>query len=55
MTSMTKLHRRLDRWIRFADRVTLGWDGGGGPRPPVGLLRAWFRHDRERLRRNLLR
>ncbi|HSJ75316.1 MAG TPA: hypothetical protein VK899_03915 [Gemmatimonadales bacterium] len=60
MTSMTKLRRELAKWTTFADRVTPGWSipatrvDPDRPDAPAGLLRAWHRHDREQLRRNVL-
>lgn len=55
MTSMTRLNRQLERWVRFADKVTPGWrTPKSGVRPPAGLIRAILRHDAERLRLNLL-
>ena len=59
MTSMRKLRRRMDRWLRYANRVAPGARAnswlGNDVRTPSGLLRAMYRYDEERLRRNLAR
>jgi hypothetical protein len=61
VTSMARLRRRLDRWARYADKVTPGWRQLGtsdnptpAPRRPRGLRRAWLRYDAERVRRSIL-
>jgi hypothetical protein len=59
---MRRLKINRERWRKFADRHAVGWSdtepfaSKAGTRyvpAPRGLVRAWLRHDQERLRRNL--